>query len=136
MKNKALILFLLMIACGCTAAMKPADVINKDYQSVNFQDGVTQEEAFIIAKKEVMDQTPPQTYIIQEPKVMTDFESVPYQDQYWFVSFNEVEKGSTPIVYMVAIRKDTGKIVFSRSYSPLNEWLIEAALLKLHEKPE
>ena len=135
MKNIALI-FLSMMAVGCTAALKPADRIAKDFKTVNFQDGISLEEALIIAKKEVIEQTPPQAYTLEEPKLMTDFGSVPHQDEYWFVSFNEITKGITPIVYMVTLRKDTGKIVFSRSYSPLNEWILEAALLKLHEKPE
>ena len=136
MKNIIMILFLSVSASGCATAIKPAEVIAKDYSTVNFKDGIDLEEALLIAKKEVNDHTPPQTYLVQEPKLMTDFESVPYQDQYWFVSFNEMTKGTTPVVYMVAIRKDTGKIVFSRSYSPLNEWILEAALLKLHEKPQ
>jgi len=136
MKNFGLIVMLLMIASGCATAMKPAEVIAKDYSTINFQDGIDLEEALIIAKKEVIDSTPPQTYVVNEPHLMTDFENVPHQDAYWFVSFKEVERGTTPIVYMVTIRKDTGKIVFSRNYSPLNEWILEAALLKLHEKPE
>jgi len=135
MKKLCVIVLAASVTSGCNTLPKPAEVIAKDYTTVNFQDGIAQEEAVIIAKKEVIDSTPPQSYVVGKPRIMTEFESIPHQDQYWFVAFEEIERGQTPVVYMVTIRKDTGKIVFSRSYSPLNEWVLEAALLKLHEKP-
>ena len=126
-----LILALLLISCVST---KGPDLVQQDYDTVVFNDGVTLEEAIFIAKKEVKDNTPPKTYNIDEPKIITEFESVPHNEDFWFVSFPEMEKSAVKDVYMVSLQKEDGKIVFSRAYVPENEWVIEAVFLKLYEK--
>ena len=125
-----IILTVLIIGC----ATKGPDLIQQDFETVVYNDGITLEEAIIIAKKTVRDRTYPETYDIDQPKVVSEFENVPHNEKYWFISFNEVEKSKSPGVFMVALNKESGKIVFFRSYNPENEWVLQAAFLKLYEK--
>ena len=118
---------------GCVTSKGP-DLIQQDYESVVFNDGITVEEAIFIAKKEAKDKTHPKEYLIEEPKVVTEFENVPHHEDYWFVSFPESDKSSVTNVYMVAMQKSDGKIVLSRNYVPENEWVLQAVFLKLYEK--
>jgi len=126
-----------ILACaamtGCRTT-KAIDTVHQDFASVIFDDGISEEEAIFIAKKQVKDRTPPQSYFIDQPKVVTEFEDIPHHEDFWFISFPPAEKSTVPSVFMVVTRKDNGKIVFSRSYIPENEWVLQAVILKLYEK--
>lgn len=134
--KKTCSLFCIILAISACSTIDVGDQIRSDYKTVVFNDGITREEAILIAQHEVLKKSPPDLYVIQKPKVITEFENVPHNEDYWFISFDETTPSSRiPVVYMVALKKTDGKIVFSRSYSPVNEWILEAAFLKLHEKP-
>jgi len=133
MKPNHIIAILFIMLLGCATSKEP-DLVLQDFETVVFEDGLTLEEAIFVAKKELRDKTHKEDYLIDEPKVVTQFENVPHHDDFWFVSFQEAEKSVVPDVYMVAIQKEDGKIVFSRAYVPENEWVLEAFFLKLYEK--
>jgi hypothetical protein len=133
MKRIVYVVLIAAVFSGCRTTKAP-DTVLSDFASVIFDDGISMEESIFIAKKEVRDKTPPKSFLIEEPKLVTEFENMPYQDDFWFVSFPQVEKSVVPNVYMVAMRRNNGKVVFSRAYVPENEWVLEAVILKLYEK--
>ena len=118
MRIKQTILIFPLLAClaclGC-ASTPTYDGIIESYDTVNFDDGISVEEAQIIGQREVVRKAEPEIFNVFEPEVVTEFESVPHNEDYWFVSFAEIEPGFILSVYMVAMSKETGKIVFSNT---------------------
>jgi len=129
----AVICVFALTACVTT---KKADLIEENFKTVVYEDGITADEAIIVAKKIAREKTHPQSYNLEEPLVLTEFENVPHHQDYWFVGFHEMPKGMFPVVFLVSLHKQTGKVVFSRSYNMENEWVLQATFLKLHEVPK
>jgi len=133
MKKAFFAVLLISVFSGCASSIGP-DLILLDYETVVFSDGITAEEAIFISKKEARDKTLPDEYSIEEPKIVTEFESVSHTEDYWFITFPELGRTRFPDVFMVITRKSDGKIMFSRPYRVANEFVLEAFFLKLYEK--
>ncbi|HLF18402.1 MAG TPA: hypothetical protein VI749_05850 [Candidatus Omnitrophota bacterium] len=131
--KRVLMIGLVFFLTACVTTKK-IDPIEEAFKTVVYEDGITTDEAIIIAKKIVKEKTPPKSYNLEEPLLLTEFENVPRHEDYWFVGFHEMPKGMFPVVFLVSLNKQTGKIVFSRSYNMENEWVLQATFLKLYER--
>ena len=125
------IIFTVMIALGllggCTTT-KPDMAILEQYRKTTITLPIIEEQAKLIAQKELVDIALHRQYTLTEPTIMKDFEGVGRQELFWFVAFNEISRSTIPTVYMIVIEKSTGKIKFSKSYVLGKEWILEAAL--------
>jgi len=135
MKMKKLLYILPLIAYlwGCASSI---DYVLVDYEKVNLNDGVSAEEALLIGQKRIYDRKLYNQYVMDKPKLLTDFETLKSSDtdKYWFVAFTETRDPQLDVYYLMLIQKTDGKIIFSRSYNPESEWILEAFFLRQNQK--
>ncbi len=120
--NLCMVLILLVIAGGCASSR----AIHNNYEKmVNISDGVDEQEAKIMAQKDIIAMYEQRDYRVTAPDVKDTPEALKYPD-YWFVVFghNWLSPISTdPLAktytelkeaqYLVVINKESGEIVFS-----------------------
>ena len=126
MRKTLLVVFVLAIG-GCAST----DAIYQNYANlVDTSDGANEQEAKIIAQKEIIGMQQSRDYRITAPDIKTTPEALQYP-QYWFVGFghNWLSPISTdPMAktytqlretqYLVVIDKKTGEIKFSGEWYP------------------
>jgi len=125
--KRILLGILFIFLTGCTSQKQYIRNVLNDFENLKRGDGAEQEEAVIIAKKELIDQNVVRIYNIEEPRIVEDLTNVPDHQQYWFVSFKEKQASSIPFLYLVAVEKATGNIKFSDDYPTDKSWIVEAA---------
>jgi len=126
----SILIIILSIFTGCSTSAKYA-VVEENYQQINFNDGIALEEAKHIAQNELISKYINNEYLIFEPKVIKKLKSVPHSEDYWFVTFDESEPEHILVVYLVALSKSNGEIVYSKRYFPGKEWILQAFFLQL-----
>ena len=124
MKNVAWIIIVLFMV-GCAT---PESIYRSYTTMVDVIDGVSEEEAKIIAKYNLMQMRENELYKISAPVIYTDSRATVYP-KYWFVAFGPnwfapMSKNRDELTYkelnsadyLVVIDKDNGDIVFSGLY--------------------
>ena len=122
----------LMLICviGCaSASAKNIAMVSKNYDTVNFEDGINAEEAKIIGQREMIKENLVKFYDILNPKIVTDVADLPNNEKYWFVSFREKKVANIEFIFMAIINRETGKVKFSDDYKEGKRWILEAVLL-------
>jgi len=128
--NKYLSLGLIFVI-GCTTALTDnVDSVFDHYERIVFDDGISLEEAKVIAQKQLIKKNVVGLYDLSNPLIARDVAELPDYQDYWFVFFEEKKLGSIPFIFMVLVNKETGKIKFADDYNEGNQWILEAALLR------
>ncbi len=96
--EKILIITILLSGCATTRS------IYANYDSVNYGDGVSKQEAKIIAQKELLD-------VKQHSSYMISFPDVEDKGTYWKVIFSSLYMNR--LAYIIDINKTTGEILKS-----------------------
>jgi len=126
-----LLIILILMSVGCTVTLQE-DIISVDaqYKKIGIDDGITSEEALIVAQQELIDDDFVKIYDLMNPFFIRNTNGLPDRENYWFVSFKERDYSTVRYVYTVIIHKETGLIKFSDDYPIKSLWILEAALLK------
>jgi len=129
--NKFLVaVSVLLLMTGCASSTtKSIKLVISTYDSVVFSDGISEEEAKIIAQRALIKQNLVKIYDLTDPKIVKDVSDLPNYDKYWFVSFREKKYSSIEFIFMALINKDNGKLKFADDYKESKRWILEAALL-------
>lgn len=123
MSKKLLIgLFLVLTFVSC-ATMKSAQLT---YEHVNFQDGIVNWEAVLIAQEELKRKFLDRDYHFDHPHLFLDPQ---YRDK-WFVQFSPLYMGTRLTDFLIIIDKSTGKIEFSNYWWPSEKTLDEIISMK------
>jgi hypothetical protein len=136
MARKYLSLMILLIM-GCSMVMGCSMIKNEYVQSVSghyetvvFDDGISLEEAKIIAQKQLIKMNVIEIYFLSKPQVFRNAAELPNYQEYWFIFFEEKVPSNIPFIFMVIINKENGSIKFSDDYAEESQWILEAALLR------
>ncbi len=97
---------------------------------VAFEDGVSLDEAKLIAQRELVRAGEVAVYDLANPRIATKVADLPRSQDHWFVFFDEREAGSLKYIFMVVVNQKTGDIKFSQGYAEDKRWILEAALLR------
>lgn len=122
------IVFLVLIGLNGCASVR---AIEKNYQNmVDVKDGVNQQEAKIMAQKEIISTYEERAYRVTAPDIRTTEEALKYPE-FWFVVFGHnwlsplstdaLAKTYTELketLFVVVINKKSGEIVFSGEWYP------------------
>ncbi len=124
-----LIIFSLIVLAGCAST----EAIYKNYDTVNFKDGIDQREAKIIAQRIIIATDEQRNYRVSVPDIRTDLEAIKYPD-FWFVVFghnwlspistNPMAETYTELretQFLVVLDKDNGNIKFAGLWYPKRE---------------
>ncbi len=108
--GKLLFFVTLMIFLGCARV----NSINAHYARVKVEDGITRNEAKLIAKKNLIETRYKYIYQIIWPRILENNHTKRHEDL-WFVDFlaKEFQLISN---YLVILEKDSGKIIYADSY--------------------
>lgn len=129
MKRFCVIMPLLLAGCASSMAAQSQSVLER-YKTVVVEDGISLEEAKLIAQRELIRRNEAAIYDLPNPQVVTDVADLPRSRDHWFVSFDERETGSIKYIFMVIIHKNTGDVRFSKGYAEEKRWILEAAMLR------
>ncbi len=128
---KRYIAIILLSALGCiTPLSENIKTCRNSYEAVVFDDGISLEEAGIVAQNELIEQNFVQIYDLAHPQFMSDVIDLHNHEKYWFVYFKETRKSRIKYIFMVIINKHTGNIKFADDYNKDNRWVLEAALFR------
>ncbi len=129
MKKSGVIMFLFL--AGCTSAMmaESQSVLTR-YKTVVFDDGISLEEAKLIAQRELIRQNEAAIYELPRPQTAADAADLPRYQDHWFVFFDERSIVNIKYIFMVVIHKKTGRIQFAQDYAEEKRWVLEAAMLR------
>jgi hypothetical protein len=99
----------ILLFAGCASLNEK---IIKQYHEIDYSDGVSEEEAKVIAQKSLMDSPfNEEDYELEKGDVRWFAEDYP---DYWFVDFPNTPFRHVPYLgYMVVIKKDNGDIEYS-----------------------
>ena len=98
--------FLGVFLAGCATISS----VDKNYQKINWQDGISRNEAFLIAKKHLIAQKEKPDYQVIAPFVRTD-QKAKAQPNVWFVAFHPRKVPLLFKYYLVVVDKKTGEIL-------------------------
>jgi len=116
---------------GCVSAMMAqSQSVLERYKTVVFEDGISLEEAKLIAQRELIREGEVAVYDLADPQVDAQVADLPRSQDHWFVFFDERETGSIKYIFMVVIHQRTGDVKFSQGYAEDKRWILEAALLR------
>ena len=121
----------LVVLTGCSSSVvETSRSVLKGYETVVFEDGISLEEAKIIAQKGLIKANEVRIYDLAAPQVAQDVSDLPRHQDYWFISFKERKVVNIEYTFMVAVNKRTGDVKFAGDYPVENRWILEAALLR------
>ena len=129
MKRFCVIMSLLLAGCA-SAMMAQSQSVLERYKTVVFEDGISLEEAKLIAQRELIREGEVAVYDLADPQVDAQVADLPRSQDHWFVFFDERETGSIKYIFMVVIHQRTGDVKFSQGYAEDKRWILEAALLR------
>ncbi|GEM_PF-2981070 len=129
MEKLCVLIPLFLIGCASSMAAQSRSVLER-YPTVVFDDGISLEEARLIAQRELIRHNEVAIYDLPSPQVSTEVADLPRSQNYWFVFFDEREAGSMKYVFMVIINKENGKVKFAQGYAEEKRWILEAAMLR------
>ena len=116
MKRFCVIMSLLLAGCA-SAMMAQSQSVLERYKTVVFEDGISLEEAKLIAQRELIREGEVAVYDLADPQVDAQVADLPRSQDHWFVFFDERETGSIKYIFMAAIHKKTGDVKFSQGYA-------------------
>lgn len=120
-----------LLLAGCTSAMRAeSQSVLTRYKTVVFDDGISLEEAKLIAQRELIRQNEAAIYDLPRPQVAADVADLPRYQDHWFVFFDERSIVNIKYIFMVVIHKKTGSIQFAQDYAEEKWWVLEAAMLR------
>ena len=105
--RKLLLIIITVMFTGCASV----NTVNKNYSSINFDDGVSKEEAKLIAKKSLMESKSFGRYCFMDPAILKWGKAYPHPN-YWFVRFTAKNPLATDH-YIVVVDKRSGEIQYS-----------------------
>lgn len=121
----------LLFLAGCASAMRAeSQSVLTRYQTVVFDDGISLEEAKLIAQRELIRQNEAAIYELSRPQIAAGVADLPRYQDHWFVFFDERSIVNIKYIFMVVIHKKTGGIKFAQDYAEEKRWVLEAAMLK------
>ena len=129
MKRFCVIMSLLLAGCA-SAMMAQSQSVLERYKTVVFEDGISLEEAKLIAQRELIREGEVAVYDLADPQVDAQVADLPRSQDHLFVFFDERETGSIKYIFMVVIHQRTGDVKFSQGYAEDKRWILEAALLR------
>jgi hypothetical protein len=97
-----------LLLSGCATI----DSVNKNYQKINYSDGINTEEAKLIGKKRLINSGYQSEYQVISPDFLIDKRTKKYPD-YWFVVYHPKNLGLTHSKYLVVMNKKTGDVLYS-----------------------
>ncbi len=110
--------------------MAQSQSVLERYKTVVFENGISLEEAQLIAQRELIRQGEVAVYDLANPQVAVSVDDLPNARGHWFIFFDERKVGDMKYVFMVVINKKTGKVKFSQGYAEEKRWILEAAMLR------
>ena len=120
----------LVVLTGCSSSVvETSRSVLKGYETVVFEDGISLEEAKIIAQKGLIKANEVRIYDLAAPQVAGDVSDLPRYQDYWFIFFKERTVVNIEYTFMVAVDKKSGDIQYAGDYPVGNRWILEAALL-------
>jgi len=128
MRTILILLVFFMSGCITTTADRVKRVLDQ-YESLNLEDGVTLEEAMIIAQKALIRENMVKFYDLQKPKQAKDVDDLPRAEQFWFITFKEKKTANIEFIFMTVIDKKNGDIKFANDFKEDKKWILEGALL-------
>ncbi len=129
MRKFCVLMPLFLIGCASAIVAESKAVLER-YPTVVFEDGISEDEAKLIAQRELIRQDQVERYDLSGPQVTTNLAGLPRAAEHWFIFFNERAAWTTQYVFMAAVNKRNGGVTFARDYTPDKRWLLEAALLR------
>ena len=128
MKKYLVLMILFAVGCMSTHA-ENIKLVSSQYEAVIFDDGISLEEAKIIAQRELIKQNLVKIYDLSNPKLLRNVSDLPNYEKYWFISFKEKKVATIEFIFIVLINKSNGKIKFANDFKEDKRWILEAALL-------
>ena len=130
MVMKKYLSIVLVLFVGCSTAQSDAILsVTNNYEKVVFDDGISLEEAKMVAQKQLVKNNVVDLYDLSRPQIDEDVAELPGHENYWFVFFEEKQPASIPFIFMVLVDKETGKVKYADDHNEGNQWILEAALL-------
>lgn len=129
MKRLCGIIPLFLAGCASVMMAESQSVLSR-YQTVIFDDGISLEEAKLIAQMELIRHNEAAIYNLPGAQVAVDVADLPRYQDYWFIFFNERSIVNIKYIFMVVINKKTGSIQFAQDYAEEKRWILEAAMLR------
>ena len=129
LKKSCVLMPLVLIGCASALVAESKAVLER-YPTVLFDDGISVEEAKLIAQRELIRQDEAARYDLPNPQVAGDMAGLPRYEEHWFILFNERGAWTNQYVFMVVINKENGRIKFAREYTEDKRWVLEAELLR------
>lgn len=129
MQKFCVIMFLFLAGCASSMMDESQSVLDR-YKTVVFEDGISLEEARLIAQRQLIRRNEAAIYDLANPQVAADVADLPHYQGHWFVFFDEREIGSIKYIFMVVINKNTGNVKFAQGYAEEKRWILEAAMLR------
>jgi hypothetical protein len=108
MKITLLIFMIVFVSVfvGCATAGS----IDESYKRVNLSDGISKEEAALIAKKHLSEEPEKKDFQIISPVILNNAETKKYP-HIWFIRFHPKNILLIDKYYLVMVSKDTGEII-------------------------
>jgi len=103
--------------------------VSNNFEAIVYDDGISQEEAKIIAQNKLIEENLVKFYDLSNPKVAMDVTDLPNYEEYWFITFKEKKAANIKFTFMAIIDRKTGKVKFANDYQEDKKWILEAVLL-------
>lgn len=125
------ILGALVVFTGCSSsAVVTSRSVLKAYETVVVEDGISLDEAKVIAQERLIKANEARIYDLAAPQVAGDVADLPRYQDYWFIFFKERTVANIEYMFMVAVDKKSGDVQYAGDYPVGNRWILEAALLR------
>ncbi len=122
---------MLVVLAGCSSSVVATSrSVLKGYEAVVFEDGISLDEAKVIAQKSLITANEVRIYDLAAPQVAQDILDLPRHQDYWFIFFKERKVVNIEYIFTVVVHKGTGDVKFSGDHPVENRWILEAALLR------
>jgi len=127
--KRSILLLCIFIGSGC--ATSKYELFETEFQMVEYTDGISRDEAILIAKNVLIEKDQIKYYDFENPEEFTDLDNVKNAEKFWFITFKEGTRTSIKTRYLIAVQKESGKVVFSRVYYSDSKWALEAYFFNL-----
>lgn len=118
-----------LTGCSSSAVVTSRSVL-KAYEAVVVEDGISLDEAKVIAQERLVKANEVRIYDLAAPQVAGDVSDLPRYQDYWFIFFKERKVVNIEYTFMVAVDKKSGDVQYAGDYPAGNRWILEAALLR------
>ena len=131
MGKKEFYIIITLFLTGCASLlMSESEAVLKRYPTVVFEDGISLEEAKLIAQRELIRRNEVAIYELAKPQIAANVADLSHSQNYWFVFFNERSSSDIKYIFMAVIDKKDGRIKFAEDYAEEKRWILEAGMLR------